>query len=43
VPKGEYFVVFDNTSTAGHSAPPAYAGDDRAAAVSFAVEVGDPP
>lgn len=43
VPKGEYFVVFDNTATAGHSAPTATAGDDRAAAVSFAVEVGDPP
>jgi hypothetical protein len=43
VPQGEYYVVFDNTSTAGRSSPPNYAGDDRAALVSYAVEVGDPP
>lgn len=43
VPPGEYYVVFDNTAAAGRLAPPATPGDDRAALVSFAVELGDPP
>lgn len=43
VSKGSYFVVLDNTSTAGQSSPPQIAGDDRAASVSLAVEVGSAP
>jgi hypothetical protein len=43
VPKGAYYVVLDNTSTAGKSAPPTTALDDRAALVSLAVELGDAP
>jgi hypothetical protein len=43
VPKGEYFVVFDNTATAGPTQPTVVLGDDRAALVSYAVETGSPP
>lgn len=43
VAKGSYFVVLDNTSTAGQSSPQSVAGDDRAASVSLAVEVGSAP
>lgn len=43
VPKGLYYVVFDNTATAGRTQPTAFAFDDRAALTSFAVEVGDAP
>ncbi|HTJ82205.1 MAG TPA: hypothetical protein VL400_10805 [Polyangiaceae bacterium] len=43
VPKGAYYVVLDNTATAGKSAPPTTALDDRAALVSLAVELGDAP
>ncbi len=40
VPRGSYFVVLDNTNTAGKSNPPAQALDDRAALVGLAIEVG---
>jgi len=40
---GQYYVVFDNTAAAGRSAPPVTTGDDRAALVSYAVELGDAP
>jgi len=43
VPKGAYYLVLDNTATAGQSAPPATALDDRAALVSLAIELGDAP
>lgn len=43
VPAGQYYVVFDNTPTAGMSSPPQNAFDDRAAMVSYAIEVGDAP
>ena len=43
VPKGQYFVVFDNTSTAGTVSPPMNALDDRAAVVNYVVQVGDAP
>lgn len=40
VPRGSYYLVVDNTRTAGQSHPPAVALDDRAALVGLAVEVG---
>ena len=43
VPEGQYYVVFDNTATAGKTQPTAYAGDDRAAMISYALELGDAP
>lgn len=43
VPKGQYYVIFDNTSSAGATRPASAAGDDRAALVSYAVELGDKP
>ena len=43
VPQGQYYVVFDNTATAGRTQPTAYAGDDRAAMISYALELGDAP
>ncbi len=43
VPKGMYYVVFDNTATAGRSQPSAQPLDDRAALVSYAVQLGDAP
>lgn len=43
VPKGSYYVVLDNTATAGHTTPSGVAGDDRAASVSLGVEVGSAP
>jgi hypothetical protein len=43
LPPGQYYVVFDNTAAAGRTQPPGYAGDDRAALVSYAVELGDAP
>jgi hypothetical protein len=43
VPKGEYYVLLDNTSSAGRVAPPPVQSilDDHVAAVSYSVEVGD--
>ncbi len=46
VPKGAYFVVLDNTPTAGTVAPPPRAAiasvlDDHVGVVSFAIAVGD--
>ena len=43
VPKGSYYVVLDNTTTAGRSSPPQTALDDRAALVSLGIELGDAP
>ncbi|WP_437895020.1 hypothetical protein [Sorangium sp. So ce124] len=43
LPKGQYYLVIDNTSAAGRTQPTTYARDDRAALVSYAVEVGDAP
>ncbi len=40
LPKGSYYVVLDNTASAGNSAPTVTALDDRAALVSLAIEVG---
>ncbi len=43
VPKGEYYLVVDNTDRAGHSAPPTGKFDDRAAKVDYLVLRGDRP
>lgn len=41
VPPGMYYVVFDNTSTAGTINPPVSALDDRAAVVNYLIQIGD--
>lgn len=38
---GLYYVVLDNTATAGRTAPPSYAHDDRAALVSYALTLDE--
>ncbi len=43
VPKGMYYVVLDNSATAGTAAPAANPFDDRVAAVSYVVQIGDAP
>ncbi len=43
VTPGQYFVVLDQTATAGRTNPPGQAFDDRAAHVSYAVELGEAP
>ena len=43
VAKGRYYLVIDNTPTAGRIAPPPNLFDDRAALVNYAVELGDAP
>ena len=40
---GSYYIVFDNTSSAGRSMPTTTALDDRAALVSYGVQLGDRP
>ena len=41
--EGQFYVVFDNTANAGRTTPTTFAGDDRAAMISYAVELGDAP
>ncbi len=41
VPSGMYYVVFDNTSSAGITTPPVNALDDRAAVVNYLIQIGD--
>ncbi len=41
LPKGVYYVVFDNTPTAGRVAPPVNLLDDRAATITYVVQIGD--
>jgi len=43
VAKGRYYLVVDNTTTAGRVGPPANLFDDRAALVNYAIQVGDAP
>ncbi len=43
VPPGRYFVVIDHTPFAGPTSPPANLLDDRAAVVSYLVQMGDSP
>jgi hypothetical protein len=39
VPAGQYYLVLDNTDTAGRTAPPRNVRDDRAALVSYGIEL----
>jgi hypothetical protein len=41
VPPGMYYVVFDNTPSAGQVSPPGNAMDDRAAVVNYLIQIGD--
>ena len=43
LPRGWYYVVLDNTATAGPTNPPGGFMDDRAATVSYGVQIGDAP
>jgi hypothetical protein len=43
VAKGRYYLVVDNTSTAGRTSPPALLLDDRAALFNYAVQLGATP
>jgi hypothetical protein len=43
VPPGTYYVVFDNTSTAGQASPTNNPLDDRAAVVNYLIQIGDAP
>jgi hypothetical protein len=43
LPKGVYYVVFDNTPTAGAVSPPNNPLDDRAAVVNYVLQIGDAP
>ncbi len=43
VPAGTYYMVIDNTPFAGQVAPPNNPLDDRAAVVSYVIQIGDAP
>ncbi|WP_044241273.1 hypothetical protein [Chondromyces apiculatus] len=43
LPRGFYYLVLDNTAAAGPTQPATQAHDDRAALVSYAVQLGDAP
>jgi hypothetical protein len=43
VPPGVYYVVLDNTPSAGTVSPPMNPLDDRAALVSYVIQIGDAP
>lgn len=43
LPRGFYYLVVDNSGAAGKTQPTQYAQDDRAALVSYAIEIGDAP
>jgi hypothetical protein len=43
VAKGTYYLVWDNTPSAGVVAPPVNLLDDRAAMISYVVQIGDAP
>jgi len=43
LPKGAYYLVLDNTATAGRTSLPVSPNDDRAAMISYGVEEGDAP
>ncbi len=43
LPKGQYYLVVDNSGAAGKSNPPANPNDDRAVLVNFAIELGPAP
>lgn len=41
--KGTYYLLLDHTAPVGRTAPPAIAGDDRAARVDYVVQLGERP
>jgi hypothetical protein len=43
LPAGMYYVVIDNSSSAGQAMPPQNPLDDRAAVVNYVVQIGDAP
>jgi hypothetical protein len=43
VPKGVYYLVFDNSSTAGRVSPAVNLLDDKAATFTYVVQIGDAP
>jgi hypothetical protein len=43
LPKGVYYLVLDNTPTAGRVAPPVNLLDDRAGTFTYVVQIGDAP
>lgn len=43
LPPGQYYVVFDNTASAGTVNPPGNPLDDRAAVVNYVAQIGDAP
>lgn len=43
VPRGQYYLMVDHTPLLGRTAPPAVAGDDRAAKIDYLVQLGDAP
>lgn len=43
VPEGTYYVLLDNTPSAGTVAPPMNPLDDRAALVNYVIQIGDAP
>ncbi len=43
VPKGTYYLIFDNTPSAGQVAPPVNLLDDRAITIDYVVQIGDAP
>jgi hypothetical protein len=43
VAEGTYYMVIDNTASAGQVAPPANLFDDRAAVINYVVQLGDAP
>jgi hypothetical protein len=43
LPRGMYYVVLDNTATAGRVSPPTNLMDDRAALINYVIQIGDAP
>ena len=43
LPPGMYYVVLDNTPSAGQVSPPMNPFDDRAAVVNYVIQIGDAP
>jgi hypothetical protein len=43
LPRGIYYLVIDHSPSVGRTAPPAQAGDDRAAKIDYLVQLGERP
>jgi hypothetical protein len=43
LPKGVYYLVWDNTATAGRVSAPAALLDDKAATITYVIQIGDAP